>query len=422
MTSTSPLSTLLATRLDAVLGTTLAQHTTLLDVRPNQAALATSALHPQDNVIRRAPDPAADAAAKGARRAGAELASQDRASTPGADRATVPASARAILSEPAKAILALLVARPDVAPGVRGAVPMLRLAAASVHLPPPGGLPTRGSAPPTQATGARDASAAAAGARGAAGAASGGAQPGSASTAASSAAVRAASLLDTALTDAATTGRGAPPSGSGGSAVGAGAPLTVAPAFSSPMAQALATALARSVGESGLFYESHLSQLAFGQRKPETLLREPQALLGRPSTPDTPQTPGTDAGRAGAEGSPTARSESAPLRAFESLANTAAPQAPAAPVPGLHADATAMVRQQLEVLAHANFQWQGQAWEARRCNGKSLSIPGPRVRHQPLGQRASHWIFRGWGPSKPGCRSPGASWCCVLLPTTHTAP
>ncbi|WP_420998381.1 flagellar hook-length control protein FliK [Cupriavidus sp. 30B13] len=68
------------------------------------------------------------------------------------------------------------------------------------------------------------------------------------------------------------------------------APLRgAAPLLPSPPAPgstgALAAALARQVGQSGLFYESHLGQWLNGTQPLETLMREPQAALGRGAAP-----------------------------------------------------------------------------------------------------------------------------------------
>ncbi|MBB1631982.1 flagellar hook-length control protein FliK [Cupriavidus sp. UME77] len=68
------------------------------------------------------------------------------------------------------------------------------------------------------------------------------------------------------------------------------APIVATPPGSG-QASSLASALARQVGQSGLFYESHLGQWLNGTRPLDSLMREPQALLGRP--PAAPAT--TDA-------------------------------------------------------------------------------------------------------------------------------
>lgn len=65
-----------------------------------------------------------------------------------------------------------------------------------------------------------------------------------------------------------------------------GAPLlATAPAGQPGATQDLASALARFVDQSGLFYESHLTQWVTGQRPLATLLQEPQATLRNPAQP-----------------------------------------------------------------------------------------------------------------------------------------
>src|SRR5690606_1151759 len=104
----SSLGTLLATRLDAVLGTTLAQHPILLNVKASNAVPASAALHGQDTVIR-----GSDQAVKTSR----SVRQQDQAaSTASAKNAHANASrahhtagtssAQTALSETAKLLLA----------------------------------------------------------------------------------------------------------------------------------------------------------------------------------------------------------------------------------------------------------------------------------------------------------------------------
>lgn len=60
---------------------------------------------------------------------------------------------------------------------------------------------------------------------------------------------------------------------------------------------ATVAALAALVDESGLFYESHLSQWVAGTRPLASILEQPQAPLGRPAMPNAPpQPPGARAG------------------------------------------------------------------------------------------------------------------------------
>lgn len=102
------------------------------------------------------------------------------------------------------------------------------------------------------------------------------------------------------------------------------APLLPTPPGSG-QAATLASALARQVGQSGLFYESHLGQLLNGTRGLDSLLREPQAMLGRP--PGTP-----DAGNPDASASANTSGAPRPVLAltYEPAASPAAPPAPAA--------------------------------------------------------------------------------------------
>lgn len=102
------------------------------------------------------------------------------------------------------------------------------------------------------------------------------------------------------------------------------APLLPTPPGSG-QAAGLASALARQVGQSGLFYESHLGQLLNGTRGLDSLLREPQAMLGRP--PGTP-----DGGNPDASASANTGGAARPVLAltYEPSASPAAPPAPAA--------------------------------------------------------------------------------------------
>lgn len=308
----SPLGTLLATRLDAMLGTTLAQHPVLLEgAKPHGTAQPASAIHPQDSTILR------EQGRVGERRGlppGVTRSAGQTADAAGGTRGqTLPggvqASAQATLSESARTILALLVSRPRAESGVRGQMPLW--------------------------TGAQ-----------------------AASTAAGQSAAGAGGLV---------AGQGQP-AGGAGPALGAAAPggasaaTSAAPLPPGPpeMARQLAQALGRAVGLSGVFYESHLSDLAFGKRSLAELLKEPQALLHRAA-------PAGEAGAprsAGAAGADEAASRQAAGPGPGPAAGTGNPAGP--PIPGIHADAATLVRLQLETLANAAFNWQGEAWPGAR--------------------------------------------------------
>ena len=120
-----------------------------------------------------------------------------------------------------------------------------------------------------------------------------------------------------------------------------------------PLAGLLATSLAHTVANSGLFYESHLQQYAAGTRTLAQLEQEPQARFAA-------------YGQAG--GSASARESSRDFAgqtvvAEAREANTqdaALKHGPAAAA--IHPDAVALVRQQLELLAQPVFRWVGEAW------------------------------------------------------------
>jgi len=135
----------------------------------------------------------------------------------------------------------------------------------------------------------------------------------------------------------------------------------------------IARALALAVRQSGLFYESHLRDLAFGVRTAAQLKLEPQGQLGGPAAsanasagsashaagmpgggqPAVPQS-AAQAGAQASEGTVETRGASA----------TAGQPGPghASSLAGLHPDTHLVVRQQLEVLAGQTFGWRGEAW------------------------------------------------------------
>ncbi|WP_250538597.1 MULTISPECIES: flagellar hook-length control protein FliK [unclassified Caballeronia] len=170
-------------------------------------------------------------------------------------------------------------------------------------------------------------------------------------------------------------------------------------------AAALAAALAKTVDESGLFYESHLVQWLAGQRSAASLANEPQARADArsmslpldpasdawlddarapqftPDTPDfpgrpvpTPQTPQQAAALAASvrDAPPSALSNSQNGNAAGGAnAQTAQPSQQesalqASVAAGIHPATLNVVRQQLDVLANQQFRWQGEAWPGTR--------------------------------------------------------
>ncbi|HCA16833.1 MAG TPA: flagellar hook-length control protein FliK [Alcaligenes faecalis] len=120
-----------------------------------------------------------------------------------------------------------------------------------------------------------------------------------------------------------TTGPGSP---AGTATAGTAAGNTLPTGGTAALAQHFTQALPQALQHSGLFYESHLSDLHFGQRSVGELQQEPQNL-NRPTTE--------------------------PATTTNSPSNQPAAQDPANSM---------LVRQQLDTLAHQNLQWQGQAW------------------------------------------------------------
>lgn len=98
--------------------------------------------------------------------------------------------------------------------------------------------------------------------------------------------------------------------------------ISAAPqATTAALSQALAKALSQSLQQSGLFYESHLRNMIFGQYRLADVHQEPQAQI------------------------PTGTARSDP-----------------GPIPGVDPASHSLVRQQLEALADQSVHWRGEAW------------------------------------------------------------
>ncbi|WYX59913.1 flagellar hook-length control protein FliK [Achromobacter xylosoxidans] len=253
------------------------------------------------------------------------------------------ASAPTTLGTTARAILALLAQYPEAAPAVQGRAPSgRRPLCATDRRAGPAGRPTRQPAGSPRTTHGRPAAGQAA-------------APAPAPTTAAALAAAAAASADPAA-ETPSTNRPARPAGPGEGATGARnaeatTHATLAPG--APSAKILGQALRAALQTSGLFYESHLTDLVFGRSNPSQLQQEPQARLTRSGVP-------TDADTA----RPRAESQAGGGRAGDANAapgNTNAP-APGTPVSGIHQDLTLLVRQQLDVLANQALTWQGEAW------------------------------------------------------------
>ncbi|KMM23813.1 hypothetical protein L540_11830, partial [Bordetella pseudohinzii] len=183
----------------------------------------------------------------------------------------------------------------------------------------------------------------------------------------------------------------------------AGQAAAAAPASSAPAAQAqpaqsaqpgalptpaaFAQALRQTLQTSGLFYESHLTDMVYGQRPPEALRAEPQAAL--PRAPQVAPTPPSLPAPAAAHAAPGSATTSAVLT-LSAQADTGPPPAPGTPIGGLHPDTNGLVRQQLEILANHVVHWQGQPWPGAEMDWE--------VRRDPYGESPQdpdqHWATR----------------------------
>ncbi|WP_345812151.1 flagellar hook-length control protein FliK [Paraburkholderia sp. PREW-6R] len=192
-------------------------------------------------------------------------------------------------------------------------------------------------------------------------------------------------------------------------------PATAGVAAAAVPVAALAAALEQTVGESGLFYESHLAQWLAGQRSPATLASEPQNRLVAASAQlpldwasDADDASATNASArpaAASTGLPNGASESAAARNVPSIPNAQAARIVAGEVlanslsdlngnpahvsvhnaaaqpadsgasqnsqsmaAAVHPATAPLVRQQLDLLATGQFRWSGEAWPGARLD------------------------------------------------------
>ncbi|HWK59895.1 MAG TPA: flagellar hook-length control protein FliK [Eoetvoesiella sp.] len=357
----SALGTLLVQRLDAVLGTTLAQQTNLASgARPDavsQPGQPLSSDPAQNNTLRDSRsgvDKTLEQTERQLRQTVDKTkldAQQELLASRNQPATSSTPSAPTTLGTAAKAILALLMSYPDKAPALAGKSPLLGAA------PQPGqeqagaaGRAAQGAAgnPANPAGGANNQASSATAAN----------RAGSAPV--SGEAGRASAAGQPAQRSGAADASGMVPAGASASAGGARA-LFSAAQFTQALTQALQG--------SGLFYESHLANAAFGRQDMASLHQEPQAHLGQHSTASSPATapaPTADSGgaasRAPAEAA--AQSQNASNNSNTSSAQNAPAQAQAqsSALAGLHPDTHLLVRQQLEVLANQTIAWRGEAW------------------------------------------------------------
>ncbi len=344
------LGNVLVQRLDAVLGTTMsaASANQVSGARPDAVSQPGSLDKPgpSDGSTR---DPGQGIQTGGARgdrqntvvdpKTAAALALAARGLVTSSD---TTASAPTTLGTTARTILALLAQFPEAAPAVQGRAPLWTANASAGQ---PGAAPGSAAAAqpgqmPNPATGPAPT-----------------AMPGQAGLPAPAqqspalAASIAAALDADAMDAGAKADRPAGPAGSANAAKGPDAHAALS--AGAPSARVLAQALRQALQGSGLFYESHLTDMVFGRTTPQQLRNEPQALLNKNS-------PAPDAAPARARADAPATGRAGANAASGSQGSGSSPGG--APITGIHQDLTVLVRQQLDVLANQALTWQGEAW------------------------------------------------------------
>ncbi|OAE63163.1 hypothetical protein A7J67_04780 [Achromobacter xylosoxidans] len=352
------LGNVLVQRLDAVLGTTMsaANANQISGARPDAVSQPGSPekAGPSDGSARDTRQGIQTGGARGDRqntvvdpKTAAALALAARGLVTSSD---TTASAPTTLGTTARTILALLAQFPEAAPAVQGRAPLWSADAQGGQQP--GGAPGSQAAPgqPGQPVGQASQAGATSTPLPAA------ATTSAAASAAASAATPGAAPSATAAADAANARPAAHTAGQAGGAKGAEAASHASLAAGGPSARALGQALRNALQTSGLFYESHLTDMVFGRKNPSTLENEPQARLSR----DTASHANVQArGRGEA---PSAGRSSGGVDAPASSSGSSATSTPGAPISGIHQDLTVLVRQQLDVLANQTLNWQGEAW------------------------------------------------------------
>ncbi|AYD64324.1 flagellar hook-length control protein FliK [Achromobacter sp. B7] len=253
------------------------------------------------------------------------------------------ASAPTTLGTTARTILALLAQFPEAAPAVQGRAPLWNANGGAAEQAPAqaGSQPAPPNGPAAQPGQAAQT------------------LPGAPQTgaAANTAAPSATPSAATAGADAAAGTKAGRPAGHADTAAtrGADAAAHAALAAGGPSARLLGQALRQALQTSGLFYESHLTDMVFGRTNPDALQKEPQANLTKDPAQQNAMlarnradAPAANRAAGGGDAATGAGSSSGP--------------APGTPVTGIHQDLTVLVRQQLDVLANQSLTWQGEAW------------------------------------------------------------
>lgn len=358
----SALGTLLVQRLDAVLGTTLSQQTNLVSgARPDAVSQPGQPLSP-DAVQNQTARDARSTVDKVLEQTGQQLrqttektkleAQQSILAGRNAASISRTPSAPTSLSSAARAILALLQSFPEQAPPLAGKAPLVgtdsRAAPAQAGALAQGTQQSStGSASPSTGSGSPQAGGANSNASGATPSFGGSAQ----------------GAITGGIANLAAAATGAPQNAAGIAAT------------------QFAQALSQTMQNSGLFYESHLSNLAFGTQSAASLRSEPQAQAGQhaATAQATAATPGEAAVRSGADTPQQPASGSTPAGATQNN-----------PLAGLHPDTHLLVRQQLEVLANQTIAWRGEAWPNAPMQW-DIHRENHALEHT---EEASHWATR----------------------------
>ncbi|XJC80167.1 flagellar hook-length control protein FliK (plasmid) [Delftia tsuruhatensis] len=325
----SPLGTLLIQRLDAVLGISTGQQSNIATgARPDAISQTPGSQRPEraENQTARDQRQSVDQArahtqgrdSRNIRTQSGQTSTDPALNARGPNTATT-SSAPTTLGRTAQLILSLLERFPDRAPAIQGRQALLpgrpTMQADGKEPTRPGSdTQTAGRANTAQSTASTIATVAQQ------------RLPLPGSTATGSANAGSANAMTTG-SSAVGTGTAAGTPSTGTTTTGAATPSPLPTGSTAALAQHFSQALPQALQQSGLFYESHLSDLHFGQRSVGELQQEPQNL-NRPAAEthtSTSQNPQAQAGT----------------------------QDPANSL---------LVRQQLDTLAHQNLQWQGQAW------------------------------------------------------------
>ena len=371
------LSSILVQRLDAVLGTSMSAYANMLNgARPDAVApTADPEKNPQldENGQPILADTEGDAAQQ---IANAKTATALSLAARGLVTSTdLTPSAPTTLGATARTILALLAQSPDTAPPSQGKAPLWTALGSNqdeTRAPATGARPGQTPGTPTPIGQQTNAAVEQAGQQSEDTQGQQGQQPQTANS----------SNPASASASASTSARpGQQASSTLATAQTAGTQPTTA---STTQAAQLTQALRAAVQETGLFYESHLTQMVFGQRTAQEIAKEPQAQLNQNAviTRDTPMP--TPANAQAMPAAPQSNASSGTAPTAQNTQNASLAQQNAAggssagsstslslsssltsggnPLAGIHPEATSLIHQQLDVLANQALVWQGQAW------------------------------------------------------------